>query len=173
MQGLVLNSLPQIDQMKIHLGRDKGANDELSGVTADSLPTGRVPSSSKDSSLCPSLMSEPQRPFTEEGLGSLCLRKGLVWWVPTGPGPLPCLASHSHLDRTMGGRRTLASIVGHCQAHTRGGTLPCRTNVLWQPRHKCIEAHPAASSRFPEEESSLLVVATLGSPAPLGGSSCS
>ena len=63
MQGLVLNSLAQIDQMKIHLGRDKGANDELSGVTADSLPSGRVSSCcSKDSkSLCPALMSPPQR----------------------------------------------------------------------------------------------------------------
>ena len=61
MQGLVLNSLPQIDQMKIHLGRDKGANDELSGVTAVSLPSGRVSSCSKDSvALSSSHVSAPK-----------------------------------------------------------------------------------------------------------------
>ena len=149
MQGLVPLKDCHLDRSDEDAGfRGWCTNDELSGVTADSLPTGRVPSSSKDSSLCPSLMSEPQRPFTEEGLGSLCLRKGLVWWVPTGPGPLPCLASHSHLDRTMGGRRTLASIVGHCEADQgRHAAVPLHKCALAAEAQMCCGSREAQMHR--------------------------
>ena len=61
-----------------------------------------------------------------------------------GLGPLPCVASHSQLPDNggpAGHSPPLWGIVRH--THGRAGTPPCRTNVLWQPRHKCIEGlHP-------------------------------